>query len=179
MRARKALDLLVNKAGFIGATFYHGLGTNQWINAGYPLVTTPSFEPPCSQAATTIDFMNQHSQNNPAQFCQSEASHTKSSPPKGSPETTNELPVIPHSVLRRKNAPPAVVPAKKHPRTSNVEALPPRPPLRLSYVLIPSILLLILWIVRDRVSGNGKKKQSIRKRGLLSSHHLLLFSGTS
>ncbi|CAJ1961509.1 unnamed protein product [Cylindrotheca closterium] len=45
-RALAALDHLI-AAGFNG-TLYNGQGTSQWTNAGYPLVTTDSMLPPCT-----------------------------------------------------------------------------------------------------------------------------------
>mmetsp|Transcript_5770 Transcript_5770/g.8391 ORF Transcript_5770/g.8391 Transcript_5770/m.8391 type:complete len:192 (+) Transcript_5770:103-678(+) len=49
-RANGAIDLLRGK-GFQG-TIYNGLGTNDWTQAGYELVTTPSVEGVCEKFQT-------------------------------------------------------------------------------------------------------------------------------
>ena len=47
-RAASAIDRLRNELGFNEATLYNGLGTSQWTDAGFPLVTTPSVDAPCT-----------------------------------------------------------------------------------------------------------------------------------
>ena len=47
-RATNAIQRLRNELGFDQATLYNGLGTSQWTDAGFPLVTTPSVEAPCT-----------------------------------------------------------------------------------------------------------------------------------
>jgi hypothetical protein len=51
--AQRAIKLLQDKAGFIGATLYNGLGTSNWTDAGYPLVRSNSYQPPCSELGLT------------------------------------------------------------------------------------------------------------------------------
>jgi hypothetical protein len=57
--AQAALDLLHDKAGFISARLYNGHGTTNWTDAGYPLVTGPSYRPPCMRGVSEDDSSEQ------------------------------------------------------------------------------------------------------------------------
>ena len=48
-RAANAITRLINIYGFENATIYNGQGAAPWVDAGYPLVTTPSQTANCHQ----------------------------------------------------------------------------------------------------------------------------------
>lgn len=55
-RAAAAIRRLQTEFGFTKTRFYNGLGTSQWTEAGYPLVTdTGSVTPACASTTTTAE----------------------------------------------------------------------------------------------------------------------------